>query len=62
MSEKKTAIKKREPKPFDYKCDDKGVVVPGFRWKVGEGAEKLDGFVIAMQKLLAEAQSRWPNT
>lgn len=56
------APKKREPKPFDYKCDDKGVTVPGFRWKVGEGPEKLDGFVIAMRKLLEEAQTRWPGT
>lgn len=54
----KIPAQKREPKPFAYSCDKKGVAVPGFRWKAGEGVEKLEGYLQAITKLLEEARSQ----
>lgn len=47
---------KPEIKPFEYKCSDKMLAVPGFRWKVGEGPTRLDDYVAKIEKLLAEAK------
>lgn len=49
---------KREAKPFSYRMDKKGVAVPGFRWKAGEGTEKLRGYADSLRKLLSEIESR----
>ena len=51
---KKAAAEKKEPKPFEYKLDDKGLAVPGFKWKTGEGKEKLSAYVDALYKLVDE--------
>jgi ParB family chromosome partitioning protein len=48
----------REIKPFEYKFDKKGLNVPGFKWKAGEGQEKLQSYVVALKKLLAQAEER----
>jgi ParB/RepB/Spo0J family partition protein len=55
---------KREPKPFGYLVDAKGVNVPTFKWKQGEGPEKLQGYAVALRKLLDEIEERLtaPNT
>jgi ParB-like chromosome segregation protein Spo0J len=47
---------KREIKPFEYNFDKKGLNVPGFKWKVGEGAEKLTIYTESVRKLLNELE------
>jgi len=48
---------KKEIKPFEYKLDKKGLNVPGFKWKVGEGTEKLTAYAEALKTLLSSIQS-----
>ena len=49
---------KKEIKAFTYVMDKKGLSVPGFKWKAGEGAEKLKPYVDALKKLLAEVEKQ----
>lgn len=49
---------KKEVKAFEYKLDKKGLNVPGFKWKVGEGNEKLEAYVDAMRKLVTSLEER----
>jgi ParB family chromosome partitioning protein len=42
---------KKEPKPFDFQANEKGLTVPGFKWKVGEGRDKLQAYADALKKL-----------
>ncbi len=49
---------KAEAKPFEYKCDKKGISVPGFKWKAGEGNERLQGYAEALKKLLEQIEDR----
>ena len=51
-------LPKREPKPFEYKLDPKGLAVPGFRWKAGEGKDKLKGYADALRKLMKEIEAK----
>lgn len=44
---------KRELKPFEYKMDKKGLNVPGFKWKTGEGHEKLVAYADTLRTMLA---------
>ncbi|MEW6055453.1 MAG: ParB/RepB/Spo0J family partition protein [Bdellovibrionota bacterium] len=53
--EKKPAVKK-EAKPFAYTCDEKGVAVPGFRWKVGEGTERLQDYIDRLNAFLSDVK------
>ena len=53
-----TAKAAREIKPFEYALDTKGLSVPGFKWKAGEGNEKLQGYATALKKLLEEIEER----
>ncbi len=48
---------KREIKPFEYKMDKKGLNVPGFKWKAGEGTEKLSAYATALRTLLESIES-----
>jgi ParB/RepB/Spo0J family partition protein len=48
----------REAKPFEYSIDKKGLSVPGFKWKAGEGNEKLQGYATALKKLLDAIDER----
>ena len=60
-SEKQSATKSpklNEPKPFEYRFDDKGLVVPGFKWKVGEGNEKLTAYAEALKKLAEQIEEK----
>ncbi len=52
---------KKEPKPFEYALDTKGLAVPGFKWKAGEGSEKLQGYAEALRKLLDQIEERLTN-
>ena len=49
---------KREVKPFEYKFDDKGLNVPSFKWKVGEGSEKLKVYFESLKKLLGDIEQK----
>jgi ParB/RepB/Spo0J family partition protein len=49
---------KREPKPFSFAADAKGIAVPGFKWKAGEGNEKLQAYAEAIRKLLETIEDR----
>ncbi len=58
----KVTIKpKRVIKPFTWKMDKKGLAVPGYRWKAGEGQEKLMGYAEALRKLLTDVEARLQN-
>lgn len=49
---------KREPQPFDYELSEKKLSVPGFKWKVGEGNEKLEGYLVSLKKLVDQLEDR----
>ncbi len=49
---------KREVKPFEYKLDNKGLSVPGFRWKTGEGNDKLAAYAEGIRKLLNDLEEK----
>lgn len=51
------AAQKSEPKPFEYKFSKKNVSVPGFRWKAGEGQERLRDYVAKLEKFLTEVKT-----
>jgi ParB family chromosome partitioning protein len=48
----------REIKPFEYQMDQKGLSVPGFKWKTGEGNDKLQTYAVALRKLLDQIEER----
>lgn len=48
----------RELKPFEYALDSKGLNVPGFKWKAGEGNDKLQSYATALKKLVDEIEER----
>lgn len=51
-SEKVVAPKsKKDPKPFAFEFDGAKLSVPGFKWKAGEGIEKLQGYCDAIRGL-----------
>jgi len=59
VSGTQAAIKaKKEPKPFSYEFDDHRLSVPGFKWKAGEGIEKLQGYFDAMKALCEKLEDR----
>ena len=45
-------------KPFEFKFDQKGLAVPGFKWKVGEGNEKLVAYAEALKKLSEQIEEK----
>ena len=53
-----TAKPPRDLKPFEYKHDRKGLNVPGFKWKAGEGHGKLQTYAASLRKLIAEIDQR----
>lgn len=56
VAEKRPVVKK-EIKAFEYQVSKRGVSVPGFRWKVGEGPDRLKDYIEKLSKLLGEIQS-----
>jgi ParB family chromosome partitioning protein len=54
----KAVTAKKEPKPFEFKLDDKGLAVPGFRWKAGEGKEKLQTYVETLRRLVKDLEGK----
>lgn len=51
-----TQGKDQPQKPYTYQVKDKAVVVPGFRWKIGEGPERLQDFIKAAQNLVEDLE------
>lgn len=49
---------KKEPKAFSWKMDDRSLNVPGFKWKVGEGDEKLLAYSETLKQLLQQIEER----
>jgi len=49
---------KREVRPFEWSFDAKGMSVPGFKWKAGEGNEKLSAYASALRKLIDQVEER----
>ncbi len=49
---------RREPRPFQIELNEKRLSVPGFKWKVGEGNEKLEGYLDALKKLIDQLEER----
>jgi ParB family transcriptional regulator, chromosome partitioning protein len=57
----KAPKEKKEIKPFTYQFDTKGLSVPGFKWKAGEGSEKLQSYADTMKKLVEMIEDRLTN-
>ena len=49
---------KKELKPFEYSASPKGITVPGFKWKAGEGRERLEDYAKALKSLMTDVESR----
>jgi hypothetical protein len=45
-------VKAKEIKAFDFKFDEKALVVPSFRWKTTESKEKLQAYADSLKKLV----------
>ena len=54
----KIPLPKKPPAPFIYVFDDKKLAVPSFKWKIGEGSEKLLGYAETLKKLLEQIESK----
>ncbi len=52
---------KREAKPFLWKCEKRSVAVPGFKWKVGEGYEKLETYLTTLKTIVSDVEKRLQN-
>jgi ParB/RepB/Spo0J family partition protein len=52
----KTATSQKKVVAFAYECSPKGIAVPGFRWKAGEGPERLKDYIEKLYALIAEAE------
>lgn len=51
-------LPEKEPKPFEYQFDTKGLNVPGYKWKAGEGSLKLEAYLKAIKKLVEQIEDR----
>jgi ParB family chromosome partitioning protein len=53
------APKQAKPvKPFEYKCDEKVVSVPSFKWKSTDDSEKLRVYATAIKQLLSQIEAK----
>lgn len=46
------------PKSFEYKLDEKGLSVPGFKWKASDSNEKLSAYATSLRALLEKIEDR----
>lgn len=53
-----TAPKTRDIKPFAYSSSEKGISVPSFKWKAGEGPDKLRAYSDTLKTLLEAIEKR----
>jgi ParB/RepB/Spo0J family partition protein len=49
---------KTAPKAFEFKFDDKGLAVPGFKWKASDTNEKLSEYATNLRKLVEQIEER----
>ena len=47
---------KKEIKPFAYDFDGNKLSVPGFKWKAGEGAEKLQAYCDVIKSMIEKIE------
>lgn len=52
------ATEKKEIKRFEFTCDKKGIQVPGFKWKAGEGNERLTDYIEAIGRMIKETKEQ----
>jgi len=50
--------KSKEIKPFEFKMDAKGLIVPSFKWKAGEGSEKLQAYADSLKKIIEQIEDQ----
>jgi len=49
---------KKEAEPFTYLLNEKRINVPGFKWKAGEGRDRLLSYAEGLKKLLNEIEEQ----
>ena len=54
----KPAKSSKEPEPFTYLFSEKRINVPGFKWKAGEGRDRLISYAERLRKLLYEIEEQ----
>ncbi|MBS1962217.1 MAG: ParB/RepB/Spo0J family partition protein [Bdellovibrionales bacterium] len=54
----KAKAERAAPKPFEFKFDDKGLSVPGFKWKSADSREKLSAYADNLKKLLEQIEDK----
>lgn len=52
-----TAVK-IEPKPFHFDFNEKKLNVPGFKWKAGEGTQRLESYLKTLKSLVEKIEDR----
>lgn len=58
VAEKVKAERAKEVKPFEFKFDDKGLAVPGFKWKTTDSSEKLSAYAESLRKMIEQIEDR----
>ena len=53
-----TTRSKKEPQPFQFEMTEQKLAVPGFKWKAGEGNEKLEAYLNALRQLVEKLEDR----
>jgi len=48
----------KEIKPFEYSVNNKGISIPAFKWKSGEGVEKLQAYTDSLKKILKTLEEK----
>lgn len=59
VNKEKNAAIQKQIKQFEYLINEKQVAVPAFRWKVGEGNERLKDYVTKLYKLISDLESNY---
>lgn len=54
----KVKAERAPAKPFEFKFDDKGLAVPGFKWKSADSRDKLSAYAESLKKLLEQIEDK----
>lgn len=57
LTSKPSAPKVKKENVFSFVCADGKIKMPGFQWKVGEGFDRLDSFLVELKKLVEEIET-----
>lgn len=58
-SQDKTKKPVKEIKPFEYSVNNKGISIPAFKWKAGEGVDKLQAYTDSLKKLVKTLEEKF---